>query len=86
LFVVFENMNTDYGFFHLFRALKSLRDNQTKPAFCEEPSGVEEKLPQINYSLLTSLPMHQQHYQERLFCWRRFDLGAATSQCPGCSH
>jgi hypothetical protein len=58
-------MNTDYGFFQLFRALKSLRDNQNKSRFCEEPSEVEEVLPQINYWLLTSLPVHQQRYTNR---------------------
>jgi hypothetical protein len=75
-------MNTDYGFFQLFRAVKSLRDNQTKPALCEERPTVEEKLPQINYSLLRSLPVHQQRYRQHPFRWERSDLGIArTCQC-----
>src|SRR5579864_5174503 len=82
-FVVSLNMNTDYGFFQLFRALKSLRDNKNKWRFCEEPSGVEEGLPQINYWLLTSLPVHQQRNQQNSFRWERFDFGvAACTACP----
>ena len=76
-------MNTDYGFFQLFRALKSLRDNKDKSSCCEEPSEVEERLPQINCCLLTSLPVHQERYQTTSFRWERFDFGiAATSACP----
>jgi hypothetical protein len=79
-------MNTDYGFFHLFNALRSLRDNKNKSRFCEEPSEVEEKLPQINYPLLASLPIHQQRYQQHPFRWECLDFGIATSsQCPDCS-
>ena len=77
-FVVSLNMNTDYGFFQLFRALKSLRDSQNKSRFCEESSEVEEGLPQINYSLLTSLPVHQQRYQQNSFRRERFDFGIAA--------
>jgi hypothetical protein len=76
-------MNTDYGFFHLFTALKSLRDNKNKSRFCEELSEVEEKLPHINYSLLTSLPVHQRCHQQNRFRWERFDFGIAASiTCP----
>jgi hypothetical protein len=76
-------MNTDYGFFQLFRALKSLRDNKNKSGFCDEPSEVEERLPQINYCLLTSLPVHQQRYQQNSIRWERFDFGiAASTACP----
>jgi len=80
-------MNTDYGFFHLFRALRSLHENKIKSRFCEAPSEVEERLPQIDYSVLTSLPVHQQRYQPHPFRRERFDLGiAASTQCPDCSH
>jgi hypothetical protein len=76
-------MNTDYGFFHLFSALRSLRENKIKSRFCEAPSEVEEKLPQINYSVLTSLPVHQQRYEQHPFRRKRFDLGiSARTQCP----
>jgi hypothetical protein len=76
-------MNTDYGFFQLFRALKSLRDNKNKSGFCDEPSEVEERLPQINYCLLTSLPVHQQRCQQSSIRWERFDFGiAASTACP----
>jgi hypothetical protein len=76
-------MNTDYGFFHLFRALKSVRDDKNKSRFCEEASEVEEKLPHINYSLLTSLPVHRQRYHQNSFRRQRFDFGiAASNACP----
>ncbi len=76
-------MNADYGFFHLFRALRSLHDNKNKSRFCEEPSEVEEKLPQINYPLLASLTIRQQRYQQHPFRRECFDLGiAARTQCP----
>jgi hypothetical protein len=79
-------MNTDYGFFHLFRALQSLHDNKIESRFCEAPSEVEERLPQINYSVLTSLPVHQQRYHQYPFRLKRFDLGiAASTQCPDCT-
>jgi hypothetical protein len=82
-FVVSLNMNTDYGFFHLFTALKSLRENKNKSRFCEKLSEVEEKLPHINYSLLTSLPVHQRCHQQNRFRWERFDFGIAASiTCP----
>jgi hypothetical protein len=74
-------MNTDYGFFQLFRALKSLRDYKIELALGEERPTIYQKLPQINYSLLRSLPVHQQRY--RGLCWEHFDLGIATiCQCP----
>jgi hypothetical protein len=76
-------MNTDYGFFHLFRALRSLSENKIKSPFGEAPSEVEEKLLPINYSVLTSLPAHQQRYQPHPFRWECFDLGiAARTECP----
>ena len=76
-------MNTDYGFFQLFRALKSLRDNQTESALAVERSAVEEALPHINYALLRSLPVHQQRYEQPRFRWERFYLGIVrTCQCP----
>jgi len=54
--------------------------------FCETPSEVEEKLPPINYSVLTSLPVHQQRYRQHPFRWERFDLGiSARTQCPDSS-
>jgi hypothetical protein len=46
------NMNTDYGFFQLFGALKSLRDYKSKLALGEERPAIYQKLPQVNYSLL----------------------------------
>jgi hypothetical protein len=47
----------------------------------EERPAIYQKLPQINYSLLRSLPVHQQRY--RGLCWEHFDLGIATiCQCP----
>jgi hypothetical protein len=76
-------MNIDHGFFHLFTALKSLRDNKNKSRFCQEPSELEERLPHINYSLLTSLPVHQRRYQQNSFRWERFGFGiAAGTACP----
>jgi hypothetical protein len=81
-FVVSLNMNPDYGFFNLFRALNSLRDHHKRPDFGDQPSAVEEKLPQINYSLLTTLPTHQR-YQEHLFRREHFYVGlAARTRCP----
>ena len=71
-------MNTDYGFFQLFRALKSLRDNKNESAFCDEPSEVEEALPPIKYSLLTSLPVLPPRCQQNSFRWERFDFGIAA--------
>jgi hypothetical protein len=84
LFVVFQNMNTEYGFhFHLFGVLKCLRHYKIESRFCEEPSEVEEKLPQINYSLLTSLPIDQPRYQQRPFRWEGFAFEmAANTACP----
>jgi len=70
-------MNTDYGFFQLFRALKSLRDYQIELALDAEPPAIYQKLPQINYSLLRSLPVHQQRHRE--LCWKHFDLRIANT-------
>jgi len=75
-------MNTDYGFFHLFRALESLRHNKNRSRFCEPPSEVEKELPQINYSVLMSLPTNQQRYEKHPFGQERFEVGlAACAQC-----
>jgi len=75
-------MNTDYGFFQLYRALNSLRVNETEPTFGEERSAVEVELPHIDYSLLRNLPIHQLCYQQPRFRWKGFDLGiAATCHC-----
>jgi len=78
------NMNIDYGFFQLFRALKSLRDNRTEPALGEErAANCEQELPHINYSLLRNLTVHEHQYQQRRFRSERFHLGIATTwQCP----
>jgi hypothetical protein len=74
-------MNTDYGFFQLFRALKSLRDYRIELALGEERPAICQKLPQVNYSLLRSLPVHQQRCRELRS--EHFDLGiAAACQCP----
>ena len=70
-------MNIDYGFFQLSKALKSLRDYKIELALGEERAAIYQKLPQINYSLLRSLPVHQQRYRE--LCWEHFDLGIATT-------
>ena len=72
-------MNTDYGFFQLFRALKSLRDNRIEPALGEVRPEVEEKLPQINFSLLTSLPGHQRRFQRHPVPCRCLDLWIAPT-------
>lgn len=85
MFVVFQNMNTDYGF-QLFGTLISLRENQTKLVLSEVRSEFEEKLPRINYSLLASLPIREQRRQPQRFQCERFGLGiAATSQRPSYS-
>jgi hypothetical protein len=73
-------MNVDYGFSQLFTALKALRDNE--PAWGEEGSVIEQKLPHINYSLLRSLNVHQYRYQQSSFRPECFHLGIATTcQC-----
>jgi hypothetical protein len=81
-FVVSLNMNTDYGFFQLFRALKSLRDNKTGPALGEEGSAIEQKLPHIDYSLLRSLTVRQYRYQQPPFRSERFHLGLRPLPMP----
>ncbi|HEX6563591.1 MAG TPA: hypothetical protein VF020_04865 [Chthoniobacterales bacterium] len=70
-------MNTDYGFLQLSRALKSLRDYQIELEMGEERTAIYQKLPQINYSLLRSLPIHQQRYRE--LRWEHSGLGIATT-------
>lgn len=84
LFVASLNMNIDYGFFHLFKALKSLRDKKTEPALAEErAANCEQKLPHIDYSELRSLTVHEHRYQQHPFRSERFHLGIATTcQCP----
>ena len=72
-------MNIDYGFFQLFRALKSLRDKEIEPALGEAGSAIEQKLPHINYSLLKNLPVHQYRYERPPFRSECFQLGIATS-------
>jgi hypothetical protein len=75
-------MNIDYGFFQLFRALKSLRDNKTGPALGEEGTAIEQKLPHVNYSLLRSLTVHQYRYQQPRFVRSVFILGLRTLPMP----
>jgi hypothetical protein len=72
-------MNTDYGLFHLFKALKSLQPNNPESGRPESRSQVEVKLPQIDYSLLTSQVVPEQRYQQRAFRWDRFGLQTATA-------
>jgi hypothetical protein len=73
-------MNTDYGFFHLFKALKSLQNNKPESALPESRAQVELKLPQIDYSLLTSQPVSEQRcQQQRSLRWDRFGWQAATT-------
>jgi len=72
-------MNTDCGFFHLFRALKSLQNNKPKSGLPESRSQVEVKLPQIDYSLLTSQPVPEERCQQRALRWDRFGLQTATA-------
>jgi hypothetical protein len=47
-------MNSDYGFFHLVNALRSLRNTKNQPAIGQRRSMGEPKLPEIDYSLLRS--------------------------------
>lgn len=72
-------MNTDYGWFHLFKALKSLQNNKSESALPESRSQVELKLPQIDYSLLTSQPVFEQRCRQRALRWDRFGLQTATT-------
>jgi hypothetical protein len=72
-------MNIDYGFFHLFKALKSLQDNKPESGLPESRSQVDVKLPQIDYSLLTSQCVPEQRYQQRALRWDRFGLQTATA-------
>jgi hypothetical protein len=76
-------MNIDYGFLQLSTALKSLGDKKNKSTFCEASSEPEDRLPHINYLLLTSPPLHQRRYQQNSFRWERCDFGiAAGTACP----
>jgi hypothetical protein len=72
-------MNADYGFLHLFNALKSLQENKTRSAYPEPRSEVEVKLPQIDYSLLTHQPFPGQRCQLRTLRWDRLNLQTATA-------
>ena len=72
-------MNIDYGFFHLFKALKSLQSNKPESTLPESRSQVELKLPPIDYPLLTSQPDSEQCCQQRALRWDRFGLQTATA-------
>jgi hypothetical protein len=72
-------MNTDYGFFHLFKALKSLQNNKPESALPESRPQVELQLPQIDYALLTSQPVSEQRSEQRALRWDRFGLQTATA-------
>jgi hypothetical protein len=84
VFVVSLNMNTDYGFtFHLFGVLKCLRHYKIESRFGEEASEVQEKLPQINYALLKSLPISRPCYREHPFRRKGFAFEIVPSAaCP----
>jgi hypothetical protein len=83
-FVRIQNMNTDYGFFHLFKALQSLRYTKTQSAFPESRSEVEVTLPKIKYSLLGSQSVQQRRCQQRALRWQQFELmnAAAAGRQP----
>jgi glutaredoxin-related protein len=83
-FVRIQNMNIDYGFFHLFKALQSLRPDKTQSALPESRSEVEVTLPKINYSLLGSQPVQQRRCQQRALRWQQFELmnAAAAGRQP----
>jgi hypothetical protein len=83
-FVRIQNMNTDYGFFHLFKALQSLRSDKTQAALPESRSEVEVTLPKIKYSLLSSQPVQERRCQQRALRWQQFDLmnAAAAGRQP----
>ena len=63
-------MSSDYRFFHLVNAVRSLRNTKSRPAIGQRRSVGELKLPEIGYSLLTSM----------LFCPR---AGTALSMGRG---
>ena len=75
-------MNIDYGFFQFFSALKSVRDNKTERALGEGRAAIEQKLPQIDYSLLRSLTVHQYRYQRPRFVRTVFILGLRPLSMP----
>ncbi len=83
-FVRIQNMNTDYGFFHLFKALQSLRSDKTQAALPESRSEVEVTLPKIKYSLLGSQPVQERRCQQRALRWQQFELmnAAAAGRQP----
>jgi hypothetical protein len=84
-FVVFQNMNTDYGLFHLFNAVRSLHKTQGQPAIEEISSRHEPKLPEINFSLLRSARVRQRHHRSYQLQRKFFSLKAPRfSQCPDC--
>jgi hypothetical protein len=75
-----RDMNTEHGFFHLFETLSSLQNSKTKPVSSE----IETELPKLDYSLLTSVPIHYgSHRQDELRSGRRLTpcdprIGSAT--------
>src|SRR5260221_8682911 len=73
-FVRIQNMNLDYAFFHLFKALQSLRPDKTRSAFPESRSEVEVTLPKINYSLLGSHTVQNSRCQQRALLWQQFQV------------
>ena len=83
-FVRIQNMNTDYGFFHLFKALQSMRSDKTQAALPESRSEVEVTLPKIKYSLLGSQPVQERRCQQRALRWQQFELmnAAAAGRQP----
>ena len=83
-FVRIQNMNTDYGFFHLFKALQSLRSDKTQAALPESRSEVEVTLPKIKYSILGSQPVQERRCQQRALRWQQFELmnAAAAGRQP----
>jgi hypothetical protein len=49
LFVVFQNMNTDYSFFHLVNAFRLIKNIRGPDAMGEVSSRTEPKLAEINF-------------------------------------
>jgi hypothetical protein len=75
-FVRISNMNTDYGFFHLFNALKSLRNNKGQPKFGKLRSEVEVELPKIDYAMLATVPVQTGRYEQHEMRWQHLDVPA----------
>ena len=72
-------MNTDYGFFHLFKALKSLQENKAASKLPESRPEVEVELPRIDYSLLTGQLVPERCLPQCALRWDRFGLQTATA-------